>query len=105
MLHRRSHAGLAKNTSSFAMAAAIRDWPFFASCGPRPSRNDSSASPACSALAGTGEIVALTGHLAENELRGGLTFIERALGVEKAREFYEQETGGTTPPSPSWRGA
>lgn len=42
-----------------------------------------------------GEIVALTGHLAENELRGGLTFIERALGVEKAREFYEQESGGT----------
>ena len=37
-----------------------------------------------------GEIVALTGHLAENELRGGLTFIERALGVEKAREFYEE---------------
>ncbi|MCC4113870.1 ParB family protein [Aromatoleum toluclasticum] len=42
-----------------------------------------------------GEIVALTGHLAENELRGGLTFIERALGVEKACEFYEQETGST----------
>ena len=40
-----------------------------------------------------GEIVALTGHLAENELRGGLTFIERALGVEKAREFYERESG------------
>lgn len=40
-----------------------------------------------------GEIVALTGHLAENELRGSLTFIERALGVEKAREFYEQESG------------
>ncbi|MGK8310754.1 ParB family protein [Pseudomonas aeruginosa] len=40
-----------------------------------------------------GEIVALTGHLAENELRGGLTFIERALGVEKAREFYELEIG------------
>ncbi|AOY95887.1 ParB family protein [Pseudomonas sp. ZM23] len=40
-----------------------------------------------------GEIVMLTGHLAENELRGGLTFIERALGVEKAREFYEQESG------------
>lgn len=39
-----------------------------------------------------GEIVALTGHLAENELRGGLTFIERALGIEKAREFYEQES-------------
>ncbi|MBG6817156.1 ParB family protein [Pseudomonas aeruginosa] len=38
-----------------------------------------------------GEVVMLTGHLAENELRGGLTFIERALGIEKAREFYEQE--------------
>src|SRR5690606_11544183 len=25
--------------------------------------------------------------------RGRLTFIERALGVEKAREIYEQETG------------
>ena len=45
-----------------------------------------------------GEIVALTGHLAENELRGGLTFIERALGVEKAREFYEQEIGGALTP-------
>jgi ParB family protein of integrating conjugative element (PFGI_1 class) len=40
-----------------------------------------------------GEVVMLTGHLAENELRGGLSFIERALGVEKAREFYEQESG------------
>ena len=40
-----------------------------------------------------GEVVMLTGHLAENELSGGLTFIERALGVEKAREFYEQESG------------
>ncbi|EPZ15044.1 hypothetical protein M622_16900 [Thauera terpenica 58Eu] len=40
-----------------------------------------------------GEIVALTGHLAENELHGGLSFIERALGVEKARELYEQESG------------
>lgn len=40
-----------------------------------------------------GEILALTGHLAENELRGGLTFIERALGVEKAKELYEQECG------------
>ncbi|MDD1152700.1 ParB family protein [Pseudomonas sp. TNT2022 ID357] len=40
-----------------------------------------------------GEIMALTGHLAENELHGGLSFIERALGVEKAREFYELEDG------------
>lgn len=42
-----------------------------------------------------GEIVALTGHLAENELRGGLTFIERALGVEKARALYELEAGAS----------
>ncbi|MBB6366636.1 ParB family protein of integrating conjugative element (PFGI_1 class) [Xanthomonas sacchari] len=41
-----------------------------------------------------GEIIALTGHLAENELQGKLTFIERALGVEKARELYESENGG-----------
>ncbi|MDR3221557.1 MAG: ParB family protein [Candidatus Accumulibacter sp.] len=40
-----------------------------------------------------GEIVALTGHLAENELHGSLSFIERALGVEKARALYEQESG------------
>jgi len=42
-----------------------------------------------------GEIVALTGHLAENELHGDLSFIERALGVEKARELYEQELGNS----------
>jgi len=42
-----------------------------------------------------GEIITLTGHLAENELRGGLTFIERALGVGRARELYEQETDQT----------
>ncbi len=40
-----------------------------------------------------GEIIALTGHLAENELHGSLTFIERALGIEKVRELYEIETG------------
>ncbi|WKV49533.1 ParB family protein [Dickeya fangzhongdai] len=40
-----------------------------------------------------GDIIALTGHLAEDELHGGLSFIERALGVNKARELYEQEAG------------
>lgn len=39
------------------------------------------------------EIVALTGHLAESELHGTLTFIERALAVEKIREIFEQELG------------
>ena len=38
-----------------------------------------------------GEIVALAGHLTENDLHGGLTFIERALGVERLKAFYEQE--------------
>lgn len=42
-----------------------------------------------------GEIVALTGHLAESELHGQLTFIERAIAVERAREFYEQESPTT----------
>ena len=41
------------------------------------------------------EIVALTGHLAENELHGSLTFIERALAVNKAREIYEQGVAET----------
>lgn len=41
-----------------------------------------------------GDIVALTGHLAENDMHGELTFIERALGVERARELYEAEAGG-----------
>ena len=40
-----------------------------------------------------GDIVALTGHLAENDMHGELTFVERALGIEQAREFYELETG------------
>ena len=58
-----------KNEQFFRIACLFRPWP------------------------SRGEVVMLTGHLAENELRGGLTFIERALGVEKAREFYEQESG------------
>lgn len=40
-----------------------------------------------------GEILALTGHLAENELRGHLTYIERSQAVEQARQLYEQECG------------
>ncbi|PAU63295.1 transcriptional regulator [Pseudomonas sp. PIC25] len=40
-----------------------------------------------------GEIIALTGHLAENDLQGKLLFIERAVGVDKAKALYEQEVG------------
>lgn len=42
-----------------------------------------------------GELEALTGHLAENELRGGLTFIERANAIQRAQVLYEQEAGRT----------
>ena len=80
----RSRAGRARRTTSFAMAAT-RGWRSCASCGARPRRNASSALRACSARGRRGEIVALTGHLAENELRGGLTFIERALGRRERR--------------------
>ena len=37
------------------------------------------------------EASALIGHLAENELRGSLTFIEKALGIQKLKEFYESD--------------
>ncbi|MBI6781837.1 ParB family protein [Pseudomonas syringae] len=40
-----------------------------------------------------GEIIALTGHLSENDLRGSLMFIERAVGIESARAIYEKEAG------------
>lgn len=40
-----------------------------------------------------GEIISLTGHLAENDLQGQLLFIERAIGVDKARTLYEDEAG------------
>ncbi|WP_110968464.1 ParB family protein [Pseudomonas huaxiensis] len=39
-----------------------------------------------------GEIVMLTGHLAE-DLKGELKFIERAVGVGKAKALYEAESG------------
>lgn len=37
-----------------------------------------------------GEAQCLIGHLAENDLRGELTFIERALAVQQLRELYQQ---------------
>ncbi|SFY07949.1 ParB family protein [Azotobacter vinelandii] len=43
--------------------------------------------------AARGEIIVLTGHLAENDLKGDLKFIERAIAVEKARTLYEAEAG------------
>ncbi|MBD2806699.1 ParB family protein [Xenorhabdus sp. ZM] len=38
-----------------------------------------------------GRLQCVIGHLAENELRGDLSFIEKALGVHKARSIYEEQ--------------
>lgn len=37
------------------------------------------------------EINALAGHLSENELHGQLSFIDKALGVAKMKELYEED--------------
>ncbi len=74
--------------------AATPARPYCVNCGPRP-RDERFFRIGClfRPWPERGEIVALTGHLAENELHGSLSFIERALGVEKVRELYEQEDG------------
>lgn len=38
-----------------------------------------------------GNLRCLIGHLAESDLHGRLTFIERALGIARAKNLYEQE--------------
>lgn len=40
-----------------------------------------------------GRLQCVIGHLAENEVRGELTFIEKAFGVQKARNIYEEQLG------------
>ncbi|EIC3239532.1 TPA: ParB N-terminal domain-containing protein [Escherichia coli] len=40
-----------------------------------------------------GRLKCLTGHLAENELHGDLSFIEKAFGIEKARSIAEEDLG------------
>nr|WP_310615698.1 ParB family protein [Pantoea cypripedii] len=40
-----------------------------------------------------GRLKCLVGHLAENEIRGDLTYIEKAFGVHKARVIYEEQLG------------
>lgn len=42
-----------------------------------------------------GRLKCLVGHLAENEVRGDLTYIEKAFGVHKARVIYEEQLGRT----------
>ncbi|MBA5206059.1 hypothetical protein F9U39_19920 [Pectobacterium versatile] len=40
-----------------------------------------------------GRLQCVIGHLAENEVRGELTFIEKAFGIQKARNIYEEQLG------------
>ncbi|ULR31646.1 ParB family protein [Dickeya fangzhongdai] len=40
-----------------------------------------------------GRLQCVIGHLAENEVRGELTFIEKAFGVQTARALYEEQLG------------
>ncbi|EBY9284052.1 TPA: ParB family protein [Salmonella enterica subsp. enterica serovar Denver] len=42
-----------------------------------------------------GRLECLVGHLAENDVRGDLTFIDKALGVKKARAIHEETLGRT----------
>ncbi|MBP2170750.1 ParB family protein of integrating conjugative element (PFGI_1 class) [Erwinia toletana] len=43
----------------------------------------------------SGELRCLIGHLAENDLHGKLTFIERAQGIDSARKLIQQQHGIT----------
>jgi ParB family protein of integrating conjugative element (PFGI_1 class) len=40
-----------------------------------------------------GRLQCVIGHLAENEVRGDLSFIEKAQGIHKARIIYEEQLG------------
>lgn len=40
-----------------------------------------------------GRLKCLIGHLAENDVRGDLFFIEKALGIAKAKSIYEEQIG------------
>lgn len=40
-----------------------------------------------------GRLSCVIGHLAENDVRGDLSFIEKALGIRKARAIYEEQLG------------
>ncbi|AHG19511.2 hypothetical protein Z042_07720 [Chania multitudinisentens RB-25] len=48
---------------------------------------------ACYVKPWPGRLMCLLGHLAENDLRGNLSFVERAKAVVSARELYERESG------------
>ncbi|WP_338705565.1 ParB family protein [Pasteurella multocida] len=41
------------------------------------------------------ELNMIIGHLAENDIRGELSFIEKALGVQRVKTLYEEQSGET----------
>ncbi|HHF4335598.1 ParB family protein [Haemophilus influenzae] len=41
------------------------------------------------------ELDLLIGHLIENDTRADLTFIEKALGIQQAKEYYEKKLGSS----------
>ncbi|HSH28954.1 MAG TPA: ParB family protein [Thiohalobacter sp.] len=54
----------------------------------------------CLYLPWSGDTDALVAHLRENDLRGDLTFIDRALAIRALRELLEEETGEQLGPRP-----
>ncbi|HFD0318215.1 ParB family protein [Serratia marcescens] len=42
-----------------------------------------------------GRLSCVIGHLAENEVRGDLSFIEKAFGIKQARTLFEEQLGKT----------
>lgn len=59
----------------------------------RETQDDAFAHVHCIFHPWTGEVHVLTAHLVENELRGDLTFIDKALGLSSLRRQLEEETG------------
>jgi ParB family protein of integrating conjugative element (PFGI_1 class) len=49
----------------------------------------------CEFIPWKSEIDTLAGHMVENELRGGMLFVERALAVQRFRRLFEHEEGRT----------
>lgn len=47
----------------------------------------------CEFIPWKSEIDTLAGHMVENELRGGMLFVERALAVQRFRRLFEHEEG------------
>jgi ParB family protein of integrating conjugative element (PFGI_1 class) len=78
--------------SSLVMAGTLVT-RFYANSGKRQEMKVLSHSYHLQTLAG--RLKSLIGHLAENEVRGDLSYIEKAFGVHKARVIWESQLGRT----------